>query len=117
MFEESGVEIYESTIKEYVTKDIYDELDGPSKYMLDVREVLEEIKTKFYVLEAGTVDWEDDVRERISAPWVAMLRQMTDPIRQQGAQEALEELAKDAHNIAKLEVPTGWKCVDSDEEG
>ena len=28
---------------------------------------LYEIKAKFYDLEAGTVNWEDDVRERISA--------------------------------------------------
>ena len=111
MFEEGGFEIYESTTKEYATKDIYDEPDGPSKHMLDVREVLEEIKTKFYDLEAGTVDWEDDVRERISAQWVAMLRQMTGPIRQQGVQEALKELTDNGHDIAKLRRPD----VDSDE--
>ena len=74
MFEEGGFEIYESTSKEYVIKDIYDELDGPSKLMLDVREVLDEIKAKFYDLEANTVDWEDSDRERISAQWMAMLR-------------------------------------------
>ena len=59
---ERGFEIYESITKEYVTRDIYDEPDGPSKHMLDVREVLNEIKFKFYELEAGTADWEDDVR-------------------------------------------------------
>ena len=74
MFEEAGFEIYESTTKNYVTKDIYDELDGPSKHILDVREVLDEIKFKFYELKAGTAEWEDEVRERISAQWVAMLR-------------------------------------------
>ena len=52
--------------------------------MLNVREVLDEIMAKFYDLEAGMMDWEDDVRERISAQWVAMLRQITGPIRQQG---------------------------------
>lgn len=66
MFEEGGFEIYEGISKEYAKKDIYDELDGPSKHMLDVREVLDEIKAKFYELEAGTADWEDDVKERIS---------------------------------------------------
>ena len=100
LFEEGGFEIYEN-----ITRDIYDEPDGPSKHMLDVREVLDEIKAKFYELEAGTAKWEDDVRERISAQWVAMLRQMTGPIRQRGAQEALQELANDGHNI----VPPGWK--------
>ena len=109
LFEEGGFEIYENTTKEYVMRDIYDKPDGPSKHMLDVLEVLGEIKAKFYELEAGTAEWEDDARVRISAQWVAMLRQMTGPIRQRGAQEALQELANDGHNIARLEVPPGWK--------
>ncbi len=116
MFEEGGFEIYESTTKEYVTKDIYDEPDGPSKHMLDVREVLDEIKTKFYELKAGTVDWEDDVRERISAQWVSMLRQMTGPIRQRGAEEALKELADNGHNIARLEAPPGFLRLDEEDD-
>ena len=74
MFKEGSFKIYESTIKEYVIKDIYDKPDGPSKYILDVREVLDEIKTKFYDLKAGTIDQEDDVKERISAQQVAILR-------------------------------------------
>lgn len=53
---EGGFKIYESTIKEYVTKDIYDKPDGLSKHMLDIREVLDEIKAKFYKLEAGTTE-------------------------------------------------------------
>lgn len=45
----------------------------PSKQVLDVREGLDEIKANSYELEAGTAEWEDDGRERISAQWVAML--------------------------------------------
>ena len=60
---------------------------------------------KLPVDTSGTMDWEDDVRERISAQWVAMLRQITGPILQQGVQEALKELAGDGHSIARLEAP------------
>ena len=105
MFEEGGFEIYESTSKKYVIKDIYDEPDGLSKLMLDVREVLDEIKAKFYDLKANTVDWEDSDRERISAQWMAMLRQMTGPIRQLAVQDALKELANDGHDVARLQMP------------
>ena len=35
--------------------------------MLNVREVLDEIKVKFYALKINTMDWEDSDRERISA--------------------------------------------------
>ena len=116
MFDEGGFEIYESTTKEYVTKDVYDEPDGPSKHMLDVREVLDEIKTKFYELEAGTAEWEDEVREQISAQWVAMLRQMKGTIRQRGGEEALKELAEAGHDVARLEAPAGWNCLDGEKE-
>ncbi|KAL9068918.1 MAG: hypothetical protein Q9161_005891 [Pseudevernia consocians] len=78
MFEEGGFEVYESTIKKYVTKDVYNEPDGLSKHMLDVREVLDEIKAKFYVLKANIVDWEDS------------------------AQEALKELEDDGYDVARL---------------
>ena len=55
-FKEGGFEIYENITKKYVTRDIYDEPDDSSKHMPDVREVLDEIKAKFYELEAGTTE-------------------------------------------------------------
>ena len=82
MFKEGGFEIYESTTKEYVTKDIFDEPEGPSKHMLEIREVRDKIKTKFYRLEENTSSWEDDDKTHISASWVKMLRKATGPIRQ-----------------------------------
>ena len=102
MFEEGGFEIYESTTKEYVIKDIYEEPDGPSKHMLEVREVLDEIKTKFYELEENTALWEDDDKARISMSWVTMLRKATGPIRQQGVRLALEDLTNSGYDVSNL---------------
>ena len=62
------------------------------------------------------MDWKDDVRERISAQWMTMLRQMTGPIRQQGVQEALKELAGDGHNIVRLEAPARRRRLNDEEE-
>ena len=45
-----------------------------------------------------------------------MLRQMTGPIRQQGVQEALKELAGDGHNIARLEAPARRSRLNDEEE-
>ena len=56
MFKEGGFEIYESITKEYVIRDIYDEPDDSSKHMLDVRKILNNIKSKFYELKVGTAD-------------------------------------------------------------
>ena len=69
------------------------------------RIALTEIKSKSYKLKAGTAEWEDEVRERISAQWV-MLRQMTGSVRRRGAHEALEELTKGGHDVARLDAPS-----------
>ena len=105
MFENGGFEIYESTTKEYVIKDIYEESDDLSKHMLEIREVLDEIKIKFYELKENIALWEDDDRARISTSWVTMLRKATGPIRQQGVQMALEDLTKAGYDVSKLQAP------------
>lgn len=87
--------------------------------MLEVREVLDEIKTKFYELEENTASWEDDNRARISASWVTMLRKATGPIRQQGVQLALEDLINAGYDVSKLQALTNPAkvSVDSENEG
>ena len=120
MFKEGGFEIYEYATQEYVVKNIYNEPDGPSKYILEVREVLDEIKRKFYELEENTASWEDKNRARISAFWVIMLRKATGSIRLQGVQMALEDLTNAGYNVFKLQasgpLKTLYVLVDSEED-
>ena len=57
MFKEEDFEIYESIIKEYVTKNIYNKSnDDFSKHILNIREIFDEIKIKFYDLKASTMN-------------------------------------------------------------
>ena len=50
MFEDSGFEIYESTIKIYAVNEIHEVIGGPARHVLEMREVLDDIKAKFYEL-------------------------------------------------------------------
>ena len=77
--------------------------------MLEVWEVLNDIKNRFYDLEDSTASWDYAAREIISRQWIQMLRKMTGLIRLQGAEQALQELAEDGHNVALLQPPAGWK--------
>ena len=116
MFEEQGFEIYESTTKEYAEKDIYDKPGGPSKQMLDVREVLDDIKKRFYEIEERTAEWDEQTRITIASKWVDFLRKATGPIRKQAFEQALEELATTGHNVQKMEPINGWHVLDDSED-
>ena len=96
----------------FIVDEVHDQLGGPSRHMLEVREVLDNIKNRFYDLEEATVLFDDEHRERVSMLWVQMLRKLTGPIRLQGVQQALEELGQDGHDISRLQAPEGWQHVD-----
>ena len=84
MFENSGFEIYETATKTFVIDEVHNQIGGPSKHMLEVREVLDDIKNRFYDLEEATASFADEHRERVSMLWAEMLRKLTGPICLQG---------------------------------
>ena len=102
MFEDSGFEIYETMTTEYAAKDIYDEPGGPNKHVLEVREVLDDIKNMFYSMNAFMADWDTDRRNKVSKQFVSTLRRITGPVRQQGAREALKQLDEAGHGLEAL---------------
>ena len=102
MFEDSGFEIYETMTTEYAAKDIYDEPGGPNKHLLEVREVLDDIKNVFYNMNDIMADWDTDRRNKASKQFVSTLRKITGPVRQQGAKEALKQLEEAGHGLETL---------------
>ena len=92
MFEDGGFEIYESTTKTYAVDEIYETIDGPSRHALEMREVLDHVKTRFYEIEEITTGWEPERRDKIVKLWLAMLKKQVGPVRRQGAAQALREL-------------------------
>ena len=115
MFEESGFEIYESTTREYATKDIYDEPGGPSKHLLEVREVLDDVKNVYYQMHEIMADWDADKRDATSKRFVKMLRKVTGPVRQQGTKDALKELSSAGYGPGELDL-SGSDTSDGDGE-
>ena len=89
MFENGGFEIYESTIKTYVIKEIHDAIGGSNRQQLEVREVLEQVKTRYFELQNLTAEFNEGQQQHLLALWVSHLKQLTGPIRKQGAKQCL----------------------------
>ena len=84
--------------------------------MLEVREVLDHIKTRFYDLEETTADWDPEKRKEAADKWVDLLRKYTGPIRQRAARRALAELKDDGHDIDNLAPPADFVRQDQDDD-
>lgn len=104
MFEDSGFEIYESITKEYATKEIYDEPGGPTKHLLQVREVLDDVKNVYYQMHEMMADWDADKREATSKRFVRLLRKSTGEVRQQATKAALKELSSAGYGLEELDL-------------
>lgn len=121
MFEDGGFEIYESTTRTYVVDEIHDAIGGPSKQQLEMREVLEQIKNRFFELQNLTADFDAEHKRRLLAMWVSHLKQLVGPIRRQGAKEALKELQEgDLELDETVSLLGGWQDEDdyrSEDEG
>ena len=86
MFEDCGFEVYEGTIKTYQISEIYKAIDGPSRQMLKVREVLDNIKNKFYEFKELTSTMDPDIKRFWGRKWVELLRMLTGDIRRRGVE-------------------------------
>ena len=85
LFEDGGFEIYESTTKTYA-------IDGPSRHALEMKEVLDHVKTCFYEIEEIITGWDPERRDKVVQLWLTMLKKQVGPVRRQGAAQALQEL-------------------------
>ncbi|KAL2047152.1 hypothetical protein N7G274_001171 [Stereocaulon virgatum] len=110
MFEDCGFEVYEGTTKTYQISEICNAIDGPSRQMLEVREVLDNIEAKFSEIEELTSTMDQDVRRFWGNKWVDLLRMLTGDIRRRGAEQALEELRAEGHRPEEMELAAGWRA-------
>lgn len=116
-FEEGGFEIYETTNKEWVSEGVHDAIGGPSRHLLEVREVLDGIKDRYYELCENMADWTPEERSPILDRWLDQLSSLTGPIRQRGAQAAILELHKETAELPEGElVPRKRRRGHDDEE-
>ena len=92
MFENDGFEIYESTTKTYAINEIHDAIGGPNRQQLDMREILEDIKIRFFQLQNLTAEFDAEQKQHFLTSWVTHLKKLVGPIRQKRAEKALREL-------------------------
>ena len=64
IFGDSGFEIYETTTKTYAIKEIHSVIGGPARHMLETREVLDDIKTRFFELDEMTAGFTPEQKDR-----------------------------------------------------
>ena len=95
IFGYSGFEIYENTTKTYAIKEIHSAIGGPAKHMLETREVLDDIKTRFFELDELTLGFTPEQKDRYLILWVQNLKKMTGQIRKTAAKDALKQLQEE----------------------
>ena len=89
MFEDCGMEVYESADKVYITRDIYAEVGAPARQKLEVREVLEQLRSAYYALEEGVEALDPDVADNVVNYWINGLTVATGDLIRTGAAELL----------------------------
>lgn len=90
MFENSDFEIYEIIAKLNVER--HEEMKETDRHVLQMREVLNAIKDKYYEIVEHTADWIVEKRNPQIQKWLNWLTKLTDPIRSQGVEETLQEI-------------------------
>lgn len=90
--DDGGFEIYETTTKTYTSNEIYNVIGGPTRYILETREVLDDIKTRFFELDELTFGFTPEQKDKYLMLWVQNLKKMTGQIRKTGAKDALKQL-------------------------
>ena len=73
MWEDCGFEMYYGDNKEYIMKDIDDDLFAPQRTRLEMREALDNIKDRFYQIEEKAAQLEADMREKLMNSWLSKL--------------------------------------------
>lgn len=95
LFEDEGFEIYEITTVEHIFL-VNEAIEGPDKHMLEMREVLDHIKERYYERAERTAEWTAEERNPVIQRWISWLDKLTGPIRRMGVEQALKELENEA---------------------
>lgn len=67
--DDGGFEIYETTTKTYTSNEIYTVIGGPTRHMLEMREVLDDIKTRFFELDELTFGFTPEQKDKYLMLW------------------------------------------------
>ena len=117
MFEDSGFEVYETSARLKV--ECHEEIEEVNHHMLQMREVLNAIKEKYYEIVEHTADWTSEERSSQMQRWIDWLNKLTGPIKRRGVEEAMRQLEEEetaALATAKAVETAGRNKRQRDEE-
>jgi ppGpp synthetase/RelA/SpoT-type nucleotidyltranferase len=101
-----------------MVKDIHDVKGAPDRHLLEVREVLDQIKDRYYENAEQTAEWVEKAHTPAITKRVAQLSHLTSDIRRRGVETALQELAGDVDDVVEgLPRKRRRRTDDSEEEG
>ena len=116
LFEDEGFEIYETTIKINVERQ-ENCIDGSNRHMLKIRKVLNHIKKKYYEIAEHTANWIVEKRNSKIRQWIDWLNKLTNSIKRQKAEKALQKLKKKAKiDEAEKRILTRKRRRDEDDD-
>ena len=114
MFEDSGFEVYETSARS--KPDDEEEIETPDRHKLQMKEVLNSIKEKFYELVKHIAEWTVEERDPQMEKWLSWLHKLTGPIRSRGVEEALKEVQNEEIIERKRQRDDDDEADEADEE-
>ena len=90
MFENSDFEVYKVAAK--LDVDDYEKIERSNRHNLQMKEILDNIKEKFYELMKHIVEWSVEKRDFSIKKWLDWLQKLTESIRSWEIEEVLQKI-------------------------
>jgi hypothetical protein len=97
-WEESGFEIYEGMTPNYMNKEVDNEIGAPIRRKLEIREILDDLLSRYYDLESSTADWPKELQDEAISTWIKVLNTTTGELRNQAVGQLKDYLRPESQN-------------------
>lgn len=115
-FEERKFEIYEIINKKWISENVHDVIEDLNRHLLKMREILDDIKNRYYELCENMTNWSSKERSFILDRWLDQLSNLTDLIRQREAQTAILKLHKKTTKLLEKKLVSRKRRRDNDDD-
>ena len=90
--------MYEDMTTDYINKKIENDIGGPARRKLHIREILDELLARYYDLETETEIWPKNSRDEAIRKWIKDLDSITGSLRQVIVQQLKEQHESKSQN-------------------
>ncbi|KAI9854655.1 MAG: hypothetical protein M1824_000241 [Vezdaea acicularis] len=89
MFEDSGMEVYESMTKDFIHSDVHGIIGAPEQRKLKLREVQDSLRSAYYRIEEAASVLEPDTAATVVNTWIDGLSKVTGPLMQHSVRDLI----------------------------